>query len=186
MKNRHSNRYWAGLTQGADYPFFLWPSDRQPQPIAADSRKAAPFINNLSFVDFKAYLYQITRLLPAASSDLVWITSFLPQSSLFQPPYSSYFKFTLMNIFVGNLSSQTTEQHLTAQFSPFGIVRNCKIVTDNYTGRSRGFAFVEMPVDAEAERAIRDLNGTAIDSQSIVVNEARPRVERERFSRSRY
>lgn len=91
-----------------------------------------------------------------------------------------------MNIFVGNLSSQTTEQHLTAQFSPFGIVRNCKIVTDNYTGRSRGFAFVEMPVDAEAERAIRDLNGTAIDSQSIVVNEAKPRVERERFSRSRY
>ncbi|MBC9914984.1 RNA recognition motif domain-containing protein [Chitinophaga varians] len=91
-----------------------------------------------------------------------------------------------MNIFVGNLSSQTTEQQLTALFSPFGIVQNAKIIMDNYTDRSRGFGFVEMPDNGEATRAISDLNGTAVDSQAIVVNEARPRTERERFPRSRY
>lgn len=91
-----------------------------------------------------------------------------------------------MNIFVGNLSSQTTEQQLAALFMPFGLVRNSKVIIDNYSGRSRGFAFVEMPVDSEAERAIRELNGASVDTQVIVVNEARPRAERERFSRSRY
>ncbi|NML40683.1 RNA-binding protein [Chitinophaga sp. G-6-1-13] len=91
-----------------------------------------------------------------------------------------------MNIFVGNLSSQTTEQQLTALFSPFGIVRNTKIIIDSYSGRSRGFAFLEMPDNGEAERAISDLNGASLDSQAIVVNEARPKTERERFPRSRY
>ncbi|NLR61035.1 RNA-binding protein [Chitinophaga polysaccharea] len=91
-----------------------------------------------------------------------------------------------MNIFIGNLSSQTTEQQLTTLFSPFGMVRSTKVIIDNYTGRSKGFGFVEMPVDAEAERAIRDLNSTLMDAQVIVVNEARPRTERERFPRPRY
>lgn len=91
-----------------------------------------------------------------------------------------------MNIFVGNLSSHTTEQQLTELFSPFGIIRSTKIIMDNYTGRSRGFAFLEMPIDAEAECAIRDLNGASVNTQTIIVNEARPKVQRERFSRSRY
>ncbi|NLR82746.1 RNA recognition motif domain-containing protein [Chitinophaga eiseniae] len=91
-----------------------------------------------------------------------------------------------MNIFVGNLSSQTTEQQLTALFSPFGMIRSTKVIMDNYTGRSKGFGFVEMPVDAEAERAIRELNSTLMDAQVIVVNEARPRTEKERFPKPRY
>lgn len=91
-----------------------------------------------------------------------------------------------MNIFVGNLSSQTTEQQLTTLFSPFGMIRSSKIIIDNYTGRSKGFGFIEMPVDAEAERAIRELNSTLMDAQVIVVNEARPRTERERFPKPRY
>ncbi|RBL89888.1 RNA recognition motif domain-containing protein [Chitinophaga flava] len=91
-----------------------------------------------------------------------------------------------MNIFVGNLSRETTEQQLTALFSPFGIVQNAKVVIDSYTGRSKGFGFIEMPDDAHAERAIRNLNGTSVDTQTIVVNAARPRTERERFPRTRY
>ncbi|WP_212005597.1 RNA-binding protein [Chitinophaga sp. HK235] len=91
-----------------------------------------------------------------------------------------------MNLFVGNLSGQTTEQQLTALFSPFGIVQNVKVIIDNYTGRSKGFGFVEMPDDAHAERAIRNLNGTSVDAQTIVVNEARPKTERDRFPRTRY
>lgn len=91
-----------------------------------------------------------------------------------------------MNIFVGNLNSQTTDQQLIALFTPFGLVRSAKVIIDNYSGRSRGFAFVEMPVDSEAEHAIRELNSTSVDAQTLVVNEARPRAERERFSRSRY
>lgn len=91
-----------------------------------------------------------------------------------------------MNIFVGNLSSQTTEQQLMTLFSPFGMIRSTKVIIDNYTGRSKGFGFVEMPVDAEAERAIRELNSTLMDAQVIVVNEARPRTERERFPKPRY
>ncbi|MBV8256055.1 MAG: RNA-binding protein [Chitinophaga sp.] len=91
-----------------------------------------------------------------------------------------------MNIYVGNLSSQTTEQQLSDLFIPFGIVRSVKVILDNYTGRSKGFAFVEMPDDAHGERAIRNLNDTVVDRQTIVVNEARPRTERDRFSRPRY
>lgn len=91
-----------------------------------------------------------------------------------------------MNIFVGNLSSQTTEQQLTGLFSPFGTVRSIKIITDAFTGRSRGFGFVDMPDNSHAEKAIKDLNSTMFNSQVIVVNEARPRGERNGHSRSSY
>ncbi|RAJ80248.1 RNA recognition motif-containing protein [Chitinophaga dinghuensis] len=91
-----------------------------------------------------------------------------------------------MNIFVGNLSDQTNEQQLSDLFSPFGIVRNIKVIYDNYTGRSRGFAFIEMPDDAQAEKAIRNLNDSFFDRKAIVVNEAKPRTDRDRSSRSRY
>jgi RNA recognition motif-containing protein len=91
-----------------------------------------------------------------------------------------------MNIFVGNLSSQTTEQELSALFSPFGVVESIKIIYDNYTGRSKGFGFVEMPDNTHAANAIKELNDTVVDRQTIVVNEARPRTERPRFTRPRY
>ncbi|MFB6457162.1 RNA recognition motif domain-containing protein [Chitinophaga sp. Hz27] len=86
-----------------------------------------------------------------------------------------------MNIFIGNLSSQTSEQQLSDLFSPFGIVRSTKVIYDNFTGRSKGFAFVEMPDEGAAERAIRNLNNTVVDTQKIVVNEAKPRPERSRY-----
>lgn len=91
-----------------------------------------------------------------------------------------------MNIYVGNLSARTTEEQLVDLFTPFGIVGSIKVIYDNYTGRSRGFAFVEMPEDAHAERAIQDLNNSSVDSQVIVVNVARPPVQRDRYPRSRY
>ncbi|HEY1163701.1 MAG TPA: RNA-binding protein [Chitinophaga sp.] len=78
-----------------------------------------------------------------------------------------------MNIFVGNLNSQTTGQQLSGLFSPFGIVRSIKIMFDSYTGRSQGFAFIDMPQDAHAKRAIKSLNSTLLDCQFIVVNEVR-------------
>ncbi|WP_343693244.1 RNA-binding protein [Chitinophaga sp.] len=91
-----------------------------------------------------------------------------------------------MNIYVGNLSVETNEQQLSELFSPFGIVLSTKVMYDTYSGRSRGFAFIEMPDDAHATAAIRSLNETFFDRKAIVVSEARPRVERERFSRFTY
>ncbi|WP_298737923.1 RNA-binding protein [uncultured Chitinophaga sp.] len=78
-----------------------------------------------------------------------------------------------MQIFVGNLSCQTTGRQLSGLFSAFGIVRSVKIIFDNYTGRSQGFAFVDMPQDSHAAHAIKVLNSSMLDSQFIVVNEVR-------------
>ncbi|SHM65170.1 RNA recognition motif. (a.k.a. RRM, RBD, or RNP domain) [Chitinophaga jiangningensis] len=91
-----------------------------------------------------------------------------------------------MNLFVGNLSDQTTEQQLSELFAPFGAVQSAKVIYDTYSGRSKGFAFIDMPDAAEAERAMRNLNETFLDRKAIVVNEARPRADRERFPRPRY
>jgi RNA recognition motif-containing protein len=82
------------------------------------------------------------------------------------------------NIYVGNLSFQTTEQDLEAAFAAYGHVENVNIIRDRDTGQSRGFAFVEMGVDTDAEGAIRGLNGTELDGRSLKVVEARPREER--------
>jgi RNA recognition motif-containing protein len=82
-----------------------------------------------------------------------------------------------MRIFVGNLSYQTTEDQLTDLFSEVGQVESATIVTDRDTGRSRGFAFVEMDRDA-AVAAIEKFNGAELNGRTINVNEARPRPER--------
>ena len=82
-----------------------------------------------------------------------------------------------MNIFIGNLSFDTTEQKLNEIFAPFGEVRSVKIVSDQYTRRSRGFAFVEMADDTAANNAISQLNDTSVDGRMILVNEARPKTE---------
>ncbi|MCW5978284.1 MAG: RNA-binding protein [Bryobacteraceae bacterium] len=84
----------------------------------------------------------------------------------------------MKNIYVGNLSFQTTEQDLEAAFAAYGHVENVNIIRDRDTGQSRGFAFVEMSGDADAEGAIRGLNGTELDGRSLKVVEARPREER--------
>src|SRR6266446_10301696 len=82
-----------------------------------------------------------------------------------------------MRIFVGNLSYQTTEDQLTDLFSEAGPVESATIVTDRDTGRSRGFAFIEMDKDAAAV-AIEKFNGVELNGRTINVNEARPRPER--------
>jgi len=84
----------------------------------------------------------------------------------------------MKNIFVGNLNFQTTEADLTALFQPFGQVGRIHIVADRETGRARGFAFVEMPNDAEATKAIAALGGKELRGRNLKVNEARPKGER--------
>jgi RNA recognition motif-containing protein len=83
-----------------------------------------------------------------------------------------------MNIYVGNLSYNTTNELLQEAFSRFGEVSNAHVIRDRETGRSRGFGFVEMPNDAEARQAIAQLNGGNVDGRKITANEARPREER--------
>ena len=80
-----------------------------------------------------------------------------------------------MNIFVGNLSFQTTSEELNSAFSAFGTVDKVNVITDRETGRSRGFAFVEMSNRTEGENAIAQLNGTELGGRRINVNEARPK-----------
>jgi RNA recognition motif-containing protein len=82
-----------------------------------------------------------------------------------------------MRIYVGNLSYDTTEDELKKDFSTFGEVVSVSVVTDRYSGRSKGFAFVEMTNKAEADAAIAGLNGKSVKERTLVVNEARPRTE---------
>jgi RNA recognition motif-containing protein len=82
-----------------------------------------------------------------------------------------------MNIYIGNLSRSTAEGDLRQAFERHGEVTTVKIIKDNYSGESRGFGFVEMPAKAEAEAAIRNLNGKEMNGRTITVNEARSRTE---------
>ena len=81
----------------------------------------------------------------------------------------------MKNIFVGNLDFGATESSVRSLFEPYGQVDRVNVVTDRETGRSRGFAFVEMTDAAEAERAIAALNGMQLDGRALNVNEARPK-----------
>jgi len=81
----------------------------------------------------------------------------------------------MKSLFVGNMSFQTTESELSALFAPFGQVTRVNLVKDRETGRARGFAFVEMPNDEEAAKAIAGLDGKAIGGRNLKVNEARPK-----------
>jgi RNA recognition motif-containing protein len=82
------------------------------------------------------------------------------------------------NIFVGNLSFHSTEEAIRSLFERYGAVNSARIMTDRETGRSRGFAFVEMENDAEAAQAISALNGYTMDGRALNVNEARPKPDR--------
>ena len=93
----------------------------------------------------------------------------------------------MKNIYVGNLAFDLTEDQVRALFESHGAVKTVTIVKDRDTGRSRGFAFVEMTSDSEAETAIVALNGNLVRERQLSVNEARPkldRVERRRSERS--
>ena len=84
------------------------------------------------------------------------------------------------NLYVGNLSYDTTEGDLLNLFKQAGNVVRCNLIMDRFTNRSRGFAFVEMGSQDEATRAVSDFNGTDFDGRSLRVNEARPREDRPR------
>lgn len=81
-------------------------------------------------------------------------------------------------LYVGNLSFKTTDDTLAEAFRPFGNVKRASVVTDRETGRARGFGFVEMETDEEAQSAIDALNGSMLDGRPIQVNVARPREDR--------
>ncbi len=83
----------------------------------------------------------------------------------------------MKNIFVGNLDFAATESSIRALFEPYGAVDRVNVVTDRDTGRSRGFAFVEMGDSEEADRAITALNGANLDGRALNVNEARPKPQ---------
>ena len=85
-----------------------------------------------------------------------------------------------MNIYVGNLNFKISEDDLKSIFEEFGAVSSVKIITDKYSGRSKGFGFVEMDNDDEAKAAIEGLNGKEVETRVIVVNEARPRKDNNR------
>lgn len=84
----------------------------------------------------------------------------------------------MKNIYVGNLSFHTDEESLRQAFAQFGQVDNVNIIRDRDTGQPRGFAFVEMSNDQEAENAMQQLNGQPLDGRNLTVNEARPKTER--------
>ena len=83
----------------------------------------------------------------------------------------------MKNLFVGNMSFQTSESELQALFEPFGEITRIQLMTDRDTGRSRGFAFVEMANDEDAAKAIAALNGKEVNGRALNVNEARPKPE---------
>jgi len=82
-----------------------------------------------------------------------------------------------MNIYVGNLSRDVTEEDLKSAFEEFGQVASAAVIKDKFTGQSRGFGFVEMPTKGEAEAAMAGLNGKELKGRAIRVNEAKPRSE---------
>jgi len=84
----------------------------------------------------------------------------------------------MKNIFVGNLSFGATEDAVRSMFEAYGTVEKVNLITDRDTGQARGFGFVEMSVNADADRAIAELNGRELDGRALNVNEARPKTDR--------
>lgn len=90
-----------------------------------------------------------------------------------------------MNLYIGNLPWNLTDNDLQALLAEFGEVTSAKIITDKFTQRSKGFGFVEMPNEAEANAAISALHGRAVKGRNVVVNEARPKEEKPAYNRER-
>ncbi len=84
----------------------------------------------------------------------------------------------MKNLFVGNMSFNTTEVELRSFFEPYGEITRIQVMTDRDTGRARGFGFVELADDEEAAKAITELNGKELDGRALNVNEAKPKPER--------
>lgn len=91
-----------------------------------------------------------------------------------------------MNIYVGNLSTEVSQEDLQRTFETFGEVSSAKVIMDKFSGKSKGFGFVEMPVMSEAQSALNALNGKELKGQTLNVNEARPQKSREKVGYGRY
>lgn len=91
-----------------------------------------------------------------------------------------------MNIYVGNLSYNMSDEQLEALFAKFGAVKSAKIIMDRETGRSKGFAFVDMETSVAGNAAIEGLNGTSYDGRNLKVNEAKPREDKPRTNNRRF
>ena len=89
-----------------------------------------------------------------------------------------------MNIYVGNLPYNITEDELKDVFAEYGAVEKVTLITDKYTGESKGFGFIEMPTQSEAEEAVKSLDGNSVKGRNIKVNQARPRTDRPQRRRS--
>ncbi|KMQ51791.1 RNA-binding protein [Chitinispirillum alkaliphilum] len=85
-----------------------------------------------------------------------------------------------MNIYVGNLSYDSTEEEIRELFGQYGEVSSVSLITDKYTGRAKGFGFVEMPNNDQAQQAVQSLSNQEVKGRKITVNEARPRSDRPR------
>ncbi|MDD4516297.1 RNA-binding protein [Massilibacteroides sp.] len=90
-----------------------------------------------------------------------------------------------MNIYISNLNYSITDADLGDLFAEYGEVTSSKVITDRETGRSRGFGFVDMPNDAEGQKAIDELNGAEYEGKTIAISVAKPREERGGFNRNR-
>lgn len=83
-----------------------------------------------------------------------------------------------MNLYVGNLSYGVTEDELKELFAEFGEIASINIIKDKFSGQSKGFGFIEMPDNAEADKAIKALNGSELQGRNLKVNQAKPRSDR--------
>ena len=88
-----------------------------------------------------------------------------------------------MNIYVGNLASDVTEDDLREAFEKFGEVESSKVIMDRYSSASRGFGFIEMPSNSEADNAIKSLNGEDLKGKALKISEARPKSDKKRRGR---
>jgi len=91
-----------------------------------------------------------------------------------------------MNIYVGNLSYNVTEDELSEMFAKYGEVESVKIITDRFSGQSKGFGFVEMPSNSEADQAIKALNGNLVKDRNVKINQANPGGKRGARKSRRY
>ncbi len=91
-----------------------------------------------------------------------------------------------MNLYVGNLPYNLSEDELRSAFEQFGTVSSCNLIVDRETGRTKGFGFIEMDDNSEADAAIKGLNETSLNGRQIKVNQARPRGDRPNKGRPRY
>ena len=127
----------------------------------------------ISFATEKKVYFSVRLFLTLLFKARFVLTPFV--YTVLESQFYSIFYFYFMNIYVGNLSYKVRENDLQGVIEEYGAVESCKIIKDRETGKSKGFAFVEMADDAAATKVIEELNGAEFDGRSMVVKEARPR-----------